>query len=240
MLCTVKGRKWRNSNISMKELEESVQKLTEQVGYNDTSEEDEQIIISMELINRNILAFLRINKKAIRKWYEQCLSVKTRYWQIKMNFWRRFEIYTFFELFFGEKTRRVDKMWKNKMWDIWSTYINRMMWVEDVEDTNQFKKRINKCYSYIYIRDKYTMKKRHFRKVKQRKIMNAWNHFLNSYMTKWEKERKKQSVKKRVKAVSASSLTSLGQQCLQRRDDSGISSGSSIDSIIGGCIDSNV
>ncbi|SCO66685.1 Plasmodium exported protein, unknown function [Plasmodium vivax] len=254
----------RDSNISIRELEESVKQLTEQVGYNDTSEDDEEAIISMELINRNIAACLRINKKAIRKWYEQCLSAKTRYWQIKMNFWRRFKMYTRSELFFGEKTRGVDKIWKDKMWAIWISYIHRMMWEEDVEDTIQFKKRINKCYSYMYIRDRYTQKKRHFRRVKQRKIVNAWSHFLDTYTEKWRKERKamamamaiaqctarkkqstkskqpagkKQPVKKRAKVASASSLIPPGQQRLQHSDDS---VGHSIGGSLGGRIGSNI
>ncbi|CAA9987633.1 Plasmodium exported protein, unknown function [Plasmodium knowlesi strain H] len=256
MLCGVMNPWWTEFIIDTRELEEGVQKLTEEVRYNDTSEDDEEVIVSMELINRNIAAFLRINKKAIRKWYKECLSAKSRYWQIKMNFWKRFKMYTWLELFFGEKTRGVDDMWKNKMWLIWFTYIDRMMWIEDVEDTNEFKKKIKKCYSYIYIRDSYTRKKRHFRKVKQKKIVNAWNQFLDSYMNKWEKERKnmamrkctarkkqnltKQPVKKRTKVVPTSLPIPRRQDLLENRDDDHIGNGNSTDGIIRGSIDSSV
>ncbi|GAW80419.1 Plasmodium exported protein, unknown function [Plasmodium gonderi] len=203
--------KLRNSNICDKELEESVRKLIEEVGYNDSSEDETDIIISTEFINRNLLAFLKINSKANKIWYNKCLKEKEKYWEKKMKFWNQFEIYTWSELFFGEKTRGIDQNWKNKMWDIWFTYIHRIMWMEDVEDTKQFKKRIEKCYSYIYISNKYTKKKRHFEKVKQKKILNAWNHFINSNLEKWQKERKaaaeptkSKSKKRRTKKANAS------------------------------------
>ncbi|ANQ07359.1 Uncharacterized protein PCOAH_00015520 [Plasmodium coatneyi] len=260
MLCIVNHPWWKDFIISTKELEEGVQKLTHEVGYNDISEEDGEAIVSTELINRNIAAFLRINKKAIRKWYKQCLSAKIRYWQVKMNFWRRFKMYTWLELFLGEKTRGVDEIWKNKMWIIWFTYIHRIMWIEDVADTSQFKRRIKKCYSYIYIRDRYAKKKRHFREVKQKKIENAWNNFLDSYVDKWEKEKKTmamskctarkkqpvwkqpmrtQPVRNRAKVVFASSFIPPGPQRLEDHDDCRIGSRSNNDGRIGGSIGSS-
>ncbi|SCQ16344.1 Plasmodium exported protein, unknown function [Plasmodium ovale] len=180
-------------------LKKSLKKITEDVPFDILSGEKNND--KNEVDGNQGLDVIKMISSGKKDWYEKCLKERKHYWLAKMDFWNDIENYTWKELFYGDKTKDIDKLWKEKMRDAWFNYITKQMWTEDVRDTKHFKKMLEKGKSPTEIRDTFIKKARTFVQ-KKKKIMYAGDKFLTAHLDEWVEEKNTRERLKREKMRS--------------------------------------
>ncbi|CRG96081.1 Plasmodium exported protein, unknown function [Plasmodium gallinaceum] len=129
------------------------------------------------------------SKRLKEIWYKNCLKERASYWQKRMKYWNEIEENIYIDWYFGPKTKKMDKEWKDKKWNEWFEMFSKKMWKEDMKDTKSFKKKIKREYSLEVIVQSFMKKEKSFEK-KKIKIMKEWDEFVNISVEQWENEKK--------------------------------------------------
>ncbi|SBT76546.1 Plasmodium exported protein, unknown function [Plasmodium ovale] len=180
-------------------LKKSLKKISEDVPFDISSGEKNDD--TNEIDGNQGSDGIKMISTGNKDWYEKCLKERKHYWLAKMDFWNDIENYAWKELFYGDKTKDIDKLWKEKMREAWLNYITKQMWTEDVRDTKHFKKMLEKGNTPTEIRDTFIKKARTFVQ-KKKEIMYAWDKFLTAHLDAWVEEKNTRERLKREKMRS--------------------------------------